>query len=1499
MSFFDDLGAWLKKSLDDTGSFLGVNQQPAAQPQPIVQPQPQAQSPMPGNQMSRLQLPSQFSQGLQNITQPIQTQPQSQPGTIRISSAPIQPSPIARPQGAPNQPNYADPLQNFGDIAAPIAKWTQNSATSLVKGVVAGAASGIQEAGGAAAELGGQGLKLLPYSGPKNVGDSWINEGKNLMQNAQPNVDKSFVGQRPDDNSLAYGAGNLLGQVAPFVASAALSDGASVPETAPGLIKVAVPIAKALVSPAAISGAEGFESTLNTTGDQPNAGLRAVGDGLVQGALMSRLKPFDSLMTPEIDSALKNAAKSSAALGALGGSSQVAGNFFNNQPLLQNVPQAAAQGAVTGAMLSAPQIALRSTPELPQATNTTDTSTLAPSPRINDVPTSPSIANTQPSLQSEARPSFVLSETKAGNKLQVSVDPNTGHLVATQSAMNIPGSRDLQAEQFVQEGLRQNIQPADLVPQYMQSTGASSQKAMDDILRVARESGIETGSPAVNHREDVNMMPLAGQGNMVPLKRSEAKIIAENALNDGEGAITSVAQRGQLVSNAIKQGVARGEDHLFIDAIEHPESMDQILSTVKKPQEFQAAVDAWKNLTNHTHQAINASGEYLPFRNNYYTHILSDDSKAKLTKDIPEVAGHLNGKYYQQDRVFNDVRELRGAGLSLKNERVADDVNDYVNAVKSQLRRNTIVNSLKDNAPGHITTFENAQGRIPIDQNGQPFKQSRIPGMEKMLISPDIHAYLRNGEPVDFPIVIKAIDKVNSAVKQFMLGGGNFHNMVESIRFASQELASGRLPNVFEAEKIFASKKAYDAWRTNNLGVIDFAARSHLTLDKNTDLGTPDSLKLSNKASDNAKILLKKADAIRIDKKLIHEPLFERKINYYKLITFQKEMQRLKIDPATTDPDKLQIAKNIAYQVNNWYGGINSGLIAKSPIGKLLQRLGILAPDWTIGKANTIGNAIGGGRGARSLAVRQLTGNMIGLAIVIEAYNQMTGQGSKNWGDFLKNDVLDPSIKLPFKSPSGKGQVAKFPTSPVGDLYRAITDPSHFITSHSAALPSVGVELATGKDYFGNPLVDPFKNPNPTLADQALAIAQSKLPIPIRQGELSMQGKESPMTALINILGPRVTNDPDDPQVQAAKKYFDAINQAKSGLNPNQLADYNVVHQQKKDTQGNPVTQPTLYDPVAKAAIYLRDPAVLAADTNIALSDTSKPHDPFFDLTSAQQKIVLTREMLNAADPLNPTAKQMLNQNKGWLTQYEQARSTYFNGLNLQAGSSNQPIQRPQVTSDLQNKLSSFGQISDPKARAQFLKDNPDLSEYYNQMDQFYRTQRNALGEPQYKSYPQPDAKLQQTIDAYNALPKGTGARSNFIKQHPELPSYWSQIDQYNLTQDAQQAAFEGNNFSQKGLKAISGLAQDISKNSDGSYSLNAGNSGGGNGGHGGGGGRMSSSQHQRKQRVMMPHGTKIRVYRPSEPRTSSKFTIRARALRLSNAGRQPQTNIRPIKIDR
>lgn len=210
------------------------------------------------------------------------------------------------------------------------------------------------------------------------------------------------------------------------------------------------------------------------------------------------------------------------------------------------------------------------------------------------------------------------------------------------------------------------------------------------------------------------------------------------------------------------------------------------------------------------------------------------------------------------------------------------------------------------------------------------------------------------------------------------------------------------------------------------------------------------------------------------------------------------------------------------------------------------------------------------------------------------------------------------------------------------------------------------------------------------------------------------------------------------------QKYYDNIKEVTQNMTENELKAFGTIHPTKKNFLGDIIyNADSTYNPIIKLGIYNQFPKVYQADKkmnelNVA---SGNPNNPFFDLPFDYARKVLEKDALPKGAK-DPELDKLYTQE--WFVDFKKAKSDYYNELKANAEAAGRPFAA---------------------------SDNP---------------------------YPQASKELQSVMDQYSALPKGTGARSAWIRNNPDtfqsMKDYWANIDNWQNVERAKRglAATEG-----------------------------------------------------------------------------------------------------------
>jgi len=461
---------------------------------------------------------------------------------------------------------------------------------------------------------------------------------------------------------------------------------------------------------------------------------------------------------------------------------------------------------------------------------------------------------------------------------------------------------------------------------------------------------------------------------------------------------------------------------------------------------------------------------------------------------------------------------------------------------------------------------------------------------------------------------------------------------------------------------------------------------------------------------------------------------------------------------------------------------------------------------------------------------------LLGMGMTLMAYELLNRQ--LNGHSMLDNrQGQELSLQVPYgeKDEKGRQPVANVPFMPgfmtlpragfgfakgvlTGDFKSATAEASK---AFSMPIQTVGAIIGN-RDYFGRPIY----------MDQDTAALEGTQPGSAVQNALDIgayvvgQGTPAWGRGIMDLMKGKPTEQAIATALEAPvrfgkelppaqKAYFKDREEVYNTLDVNDRAVWDAIYPKIKNSRGEYIAEKSIDYGMTRAANFLNSPAVLAAANEMArrAKDRGEKIDPFFELDPTQQRIALRMDTLPPKDP----NRTVLKRENAWYKDFSTARSAFFDSL--PAGDPNKPkgpIDYPEPSDAIKELQDAYYQLKDPKMKRDFMTKNPELGEQFAKEEQYTRAVRALKNLPQYDQYPEPSTEVQALMDAYSALPKGEAngksrIRSAWIKSHPEewakMTEQFNKIAQFNLEQDAQIAAFEGQDLTDKGIKAIASLA--------------------------------------------------------------------------------------------
>lgn len=296
----------------------------------------------------------------------------------------------------------------------------------------------------------------------------------------------------------------------------------------------------------------------------------------------------------------------------------------------------------------------------------------------------------------------------------------------------------------------------------------------------------------------------------------------------------------------------------------------------------------------------------------------------------------------------------------------------------------------------------------------------------------------------------------------------------------------------------------------------------------------------------------------------------------------------------------------------------------------------------------------------------------------------------------------------------------------------------------------------------------------------------------------------------------------------------------KYNFDENEFNKSKVLYPVKKDKDGKDIKPKGYYVGATKAGI-LAD-SLSTGDTDLweFAKEVSKinrepgdPVDPLYELDNNQAQQVLA--LMAQPNPQNMDNKIIRKQNP-WIKDFYTKRAEFFDKIierqktnyekDVEMGLMSEDelaeiksnvgkdwlgVTVPKMTPEVKTLQAQYDELKkgeDAGARFQFMKDNPDLQQYYDDKNEYDRFKRTAMRLPLLDEYPKASPKVQSIQDEYNAIPKGNGPvskytgqptspdRSAWFKANPEkaalLTEQWYKQNLFDLQGAAALATYEG-----------------------------------------------------------------------------------------------------------
>ena len=848
-------------------------------------------------------------------------------------------------------------------------------------------------------------------------------------------------------------------------------------------------------------------------------------------------------------------------------------------------------------------------------------------------------------------------------------------------------------------------------------------KFITDLEKLARRGPLEALSPPYKQppnygKSDVRQVVGEAQD---PMQRQDFKQLFGRWIGERDSATTKGYERG-LQFRDIPQAQAKS----VISAIENPE-----LRTPTNEKHVGAIRGAFKELLDYGKK----SGIQIGELKDYITHFWKENpEQVKLAYDQYRSAN--KGFQFAKSREIPTYEEGIKIGLTPKYNHPAQIIADYTRRLEQTKANIDFFNRLKAQGiivPGGVARSN--PGFEPIHATGFPKSETMIGGGKTYVgnwYAPAEVARLVNRmfapeTTGKFGQVLDRTGKISSGVQDITLSGGVKSLNAFSAAQAIKEFLAGRIvspvTSMFKAVNEGISKKTFER---------DISNIKELQ-ERGVKMGT--NLTLENLVP-SAEVKRNLGEKIgRFWAKNVNEPTFKRFMPMLQLNLFKD----IKAKAIAKGMDNKLAADVAANAVKKFYGLTDTGVAAsRSKIGQDAIKTVFFAPRYRESMINFWVNNLKAMKNPLALENRTNTKFIVGAIGTYMGMNYLNQQlnGKNMWENppGTEDQLLIPlpdgnTLGVPFLS-----SIATIPRTMAkaavhtaqGNYKQTGADVRSFLSM--AVKPFA--DLAVNQSYYGQDIYDEQDDTATKNKKMGTYLARS-YQHPYIAALIDKYTKGDPGYATVSkaLELPFRFHNTDKLD---ARYYFQAKDEALKDLSPQSRTIYDKLHAGGAiDDDGLPIYNKR--NEMANALDRLANPDVLRAEARTAIATSQKTGqvlNPFYLLDPKQQETVL---ILKTFYPGDKTKSTITNANLEWLKPYWAERDQYVATLKAQGVIKDNGYDngRPQVNPQLQQKLDHYSSLPmGTGERSQFLRQNPDVMQFFQQTQAFNNQQRADLGLP-------------------------------------------------------------------------------------------------------------------------------------------------------------------------
>ena len=629
-----------------------------------------------------------------------------------------------------------------------------------------------------------------------------------------------------------------------------------------------------------------------------------------------------------------------------------------------------------------------------------------------------------------------------------------------------------------------------------------------------------------------------------PITGTTEKEMVQSAIANSERAKTMLNVTGKDAYAASR--ALSPEDLKLAEKYDQGVPISELAPQATNPTKFAAFMDKLTNYYDLRLAADRASGGDTGFVSSYIPH------EWDLTKptDLEKFNQYAKQKgiapyngFRAQPRVFGSYAEGEAKGFTRANANIAEDLKSDYQKASSVISKQVLREGLRTAAPGNVSL--SGFGRTA---KGAPFINSNIKGLGGMSYAPEVSNLLKGFEPLTnqdfiqmakedaktagggFTNLAKALpasgkeaglgnvlgslyDHANQPLKHIILNLSGFHSINISGSFAGASVlhplsgAKGlalSVPSFFSEKVTQAVIDSFKGKMLGDTGISSFDGMMQIGV--NLDRG------IAKQAGSVFTHPLKSLSAAMFDREL-----YTLKLNLGDQVVGDLVKKGIPLDSPT--------ARAYGNEVNLIMGEMNGRISNINPNTQKWLTRALLAPGFTESKYAVLAHSLTRGKASAGNFARTA---VIGKSLVIGTLATLgtllaTGK-FPNLHQLLLNYSVNPSSQTNIRNPKGQLKDVGFPKTYIDEPLGMIQDPgSYFRARFAPALTNIYESLppsvlGTGKNYFGQPIVNP-KSKTPGWLQTVSNIGIGDLPIGL-QNLIGLEQKELTMPeAAIGVAG--------------------------------------------------------------------------------------------------------------------------------------------------------------------------------------------------------------------------------------------------------------------------------------------------------------------------------------------------------------------------------------------